>query len=90
MFIYLHSHDLAIRCLNFFFLNSQSPSLLHSATMTVCGFVFFVTLSVFRIFPRLIEILSDKIIGIKLEDLEIQGHYKDFWVLTVKSEPSNS
>ena len=58
--------------------------------MTVCGFVFFVTLSVFRIFAQLIEISSDKIIGIKLEELEIQGHYKDFWVLTVKSEPSNS
>ena len=34
----------------FFFLNSQSPSLLHSARITVCGFAFFVTLWVLTFF----------------------------------------
>ena len=85
LLIYLHSQDLAIRCLNFFFLNSQSPSLLHSATITVCGFVFFVTLSVFTIWT--VQVPGQAGHGQQTgADVKYWSSSWNFWIVHSKSE----
>ena len=85
LLIYLHSQDLAIRCLNFFFLNSQSPSLLHSATITVCGFVFFVTLLVFTIWT--VQVPGEAGHGQQRgADVKYWSSSWNFWIVRSKSE----